>query len=253
LDKVHAAACSAAAELAFVAPQKIMPLLIDLFTTDLDSSQLANIGPTEAAIYRTPEGIAFVDVLSQKPQAQMPSKNTKDYDMLKWEEELRAQVAEKQGKTQKRLTPDEQSKVKAQLAMESNIRKEVTTVVSRLQRGFGIVGGLAKGPPTDAQAWMGPAIHCVEQAISNSAGLLVGYQAARTYLDCSSQVSIRLGSLRQFIGVATLRAQGASQLAPEYEAEPLGGKRHFYHCEGASLTSCGRPRDSCPLQTSLFQ
>jgi hypothetical protein len=252
LDKVHAAACGAAAELAFVAPEKIMPLLIDLFTADLDSSQLDNIGPTEAAIYRTPEGTAFVDVLSQKPQAQIPSKNTKDYDMLMWEEELRAKVAEKQGKTQKKMTADEMAKVKAQLAKESAIREEVTTVVSKLQRGFGIVSGLAKGPPTDAQAWMGPAIHCVEQAINNSAGLLVGYQAARTYLDCSSQVSSRLGTLRQFIGVATLRAQGASQLAPEYEAEPLGGERHDSTCGYLSLTSCLRSRDSRPIQTSLL-
>jgi hypothetical protein len=32
-------------------------------------------------------------------------KNTKDYDTLKWEEELRAQLAEKKGQSQKKLTP----------------------------------------------------------------------------------------------------------------------------------------------------
>jgi len=223
LDKVHLAACNAAAELAFVAPETVMPLLVDLFSNDLDPSQLVNIGPTEAAIYRTPEGTAFVDVLSQKPQTQMPSKNTKDYDMLRWEQELREQLAEKQGKTQKKLTADEQTKVKSQLAKEATIRNEVRAVVERLQRGFGIVSSLAMGPPTDATAWTGPAVQNVFNAIKEGAGLLVGYQAAQTYLDCSLQVSSRLGSLRQFIGVATLRAQGVSQLPPEYEAEPLGG------------------------------
>lgn len=223
LDKVHLAACNAAAELAFVAPETVMPLLVDLFSSDLDPSQLLNIGPTEAAIYRTLEGTAFLDVLSQKPQTQMPSKNTKDYDMLRWEQELRQQLAEKQGKTQKKLTADEQAKVKAQLAKEATIRKEVSSVVQKLQRGLGVISSLAKGPPTDATAWTGAAVNNVFNAIKNGAGLLVGYQAAQTYLDCSFQVSPRLGSLRQFIGVATLRAQGVSQLPPEFEAEPLGG------------------------------
>lgn len=204
-----------------------MPLLIDIFAADLDSKQLENIGPTEAAIYRTPEGTAFVDVLASKQPAQPPSKNTKDYDLMKWEQELRTQLAEKQGKTQKKLTADEQSKVKAQLAKEATIRQEVTAIVERLQRGLGIVSSLALGPPTDAEAWIGPAIHGVFESIKSGAGLLVGYEAAKTYLDCAGQVSARLGPLRQFIGVATLRAQGSSKLPPEYEAEPLGGMQNF--------------------------
>ena len=199
-----------------------MPTLVSLFSADLDTTKLENVGPTEAAIYRTPEGTTFVDVLSQKSQAPVMSKNTKDYDMFKWEQELRAQLADKQGKNQKKLTPDEQAKVKAQLAKEAAIRRDVTAVVGQLQRGFGMITSLSKGPPTDAAAWLGAAVHHVFNAIQNGAGLLVGFEAAQTYLDCAGQVSTRLGSLRQFIGVATLRAQGSSQLPPEFEAEPLG-------------------------------
>jgi hypothetical protein len=220
---VHKAACNAAAELAFVAPEQIMPTLVSLFSADLNTTKLENLGPTEAAIYRTPEGTTFIDVLSQKSQAPVMSKNTKDYDMFKWEQELRAQLADKQGKNQKKLTPDEQAKVKAQLSKESAVRRDVTTVVGQLQRGFGMITSLSKGPPTDAAAWLGAAVHHVFNAIQSGAGLLVGFEAAQTYLDCAGQVSTRLGGLRQFIGVATLRAQGSSQLPPEFEAEPLGG------------------------------
>ncbi len=61
---------------------------------DLDVTDVHAIGPLEAAIFRTPEGTAFVDVLAKK-QNVVPNKNTKDYHTLKWEEELRAQIAEK--------------------------------------------------------------------------------------------------------------------------------------------------------------
>lgn len=218
----HKAACDAAAELAFVAPEIITPLLVQQFSDDLDAKQLRAIGPTEAAIFRTPEGTTFVDVLSQKVPSALPDKNTKDYDTLKWEQELRAQLAKKEGQ-QRKLTADEQAKVKSQLAKESVIRKEVTMVEVKLRRGLGLVRSLAHGPPTEAEAWIGAAITSVFKAINGGAGILGGNHAATTYLSCADQVSERLKSLRQFIGIATLRAQGSSHLSAELEEEPLGG------------------------------
>ena len=80
LPSFQRAAFTAAAELAFVAPEEMTPLLVAQIERDLDPMQLESIGPTEAAIYRTPEGTAFVDVLSkQAPTAQI-SKSAKDYE-----------------------------------------------------------------------------------------------------------------------------------------------------------------------------
>ncbi|KAI9787596.1 MAG: translational activator of GCN4 [Geoglossum umbratile] len=215
------AACNAAAELAFVAPEVITPLVIEQFQADLDLERLAKIGPTEAAIYRTPEGTVFVDVLAKGSQRQVPNRNVKDYDTLKWEEELRAQLAQKKGQERK-LTPDEQAKVKAQLAKESSIRAEVYDVDFRLRRGVGTIQSLAEGPPTEAEMWMGPAVRALLDIISAGAGLVVGDVASIAYLACSGRVSPRLGSVRVSIGVGTLRALGTSQLQPEFEEEPLG-------------------------------
>ena len=86
LPAFQSAAFSAAAELAFVAPDELTPLIVAQIGKDLGPAQLADIGPTEAAIYRTPEGTPFIDVLSRQPQTQQVSKSSKDYDTLKWEE-----------------------------------------------------------------------------------------------------------------------------------------------------------------------
>lgn len=218
-----AAACDVIAELAFVAPAEIIHRIVVLLEQDLNPAQLEGMGPTEAAIFRTPEGTAFVDVLSQKSQQQIPEKgNTKDYDILKWEQELREQVSKKSGQ-QKKLTAEEQAKVKTQLEKESKIRKQVTDMEVKIQRGIGIINSLITGPPTDAEAWFGSAVHHLMAVIDGGAGLVVGDVAAMAFLACAQLASARLGMLRRAVGVAVLRAQGSSQLPAELEAENLGG------------------------------
>ena len=212
----------AAAELAFVAPDVITDALVQQFSDDLDPEKLAHVGATEAAIFRTPEGTAFVDVLANKANNQVPDKNLKDYDTLKWEGELRAQLAQKRGQ-QKKLTAEEQSKVKAQIAKESTIRHELATLHAHMTRGVGIIETLATGPPTAAETWMGRALEALLRVIAAGAGLLIGDAASNAYLACAEQVTPRLGTLRVFIGVATLRALGKAQLRSEYEQEPVGG------------------------------
>jgi hypothetical protein len=203
-----------------VAPDAALPVIVKQFSQDLDPKQLESVGPVEAAIFRTPEGTAYVDVLSKKAPVAI-DKNTKDYDTLKWEEELRAQLAQKQGKA-KKLTPDEQAKVNAQLAKESAIRKEIASTERNMKRGVGIIQSLATGPPTEAEQWMGPAVDLLIHSIRAGAGLLLGDLPATSLIACSQRVSNRLGVLRPFIGVATLRTIGSIQLSDEYEQEDLG-------------------------------
>jgi len=82
---VKTAAFNAAAELAFVAPDVMTSRIVQLMKEDLNPAQLADIGPTEAAIFRTPEGTAFIDVLASKSQIYTLNKNTKDYNTNKCE------------------------------------------------------------------------------------------------------------------------------------------------------------------------
>jgi hypothetical protein len=221
LPAFQLAACSAAADLAFVAPNELTPLIVAQITLDLDPSQLDDLGPTEAAIYRTPEGTAFIDVLSKQSQTAQISKNDKDYDTLKWEEELRAQLAAKKGQA-KKLTAEEQAKVNAQLKKESEIRKKVTEVDSKLRRGIGFINALATGPPTEAEEWFGPSVKLLFQIIQAGASLILGDAASLGYLQCSEKTSARLGPMRPFVGVATLRAAGVTILPENLLAEPLG-------------------------------
>ena len=220
---VESAAYNTFAELAFVAPDVITPLLVELVSNDLNVGELGSYGPTDFAIARTPEGTAFVDVLSKKNQNQVLDKNTRDYDTLKWEEEIRNQVAQKKGQG-KRLTPDEQGKVNAQLFKEATIREKVHKLEKRLRRGIGVISGLARGPPTDADIWMGPCVRMLLDIVKGGIGNLVGDAADQAFVACSNFVSLRLGSLRSFIGVATLRALGSSHLPSEFVEEPLRGK-----------------------------
>ncbi|PPJ53845.1 hypothetical protein CBER1_03251 [Cercospora berteroae] len=221
LPAFQLAAYHAAADLAFVAPNVFTPLIVQQISADLDPVQLNDIGPTEAAIYRTPEGTAFIDVLSKQSQAPQISKNQKDYDTLKWEEELRAQLAAKKGQT-KKLTADEQAKVKAQLQKESEIRQKVATVDAKLRRGIGFIDALATGPPTEAEEWFGPSVKLLFDVIRAGAGLILGDAASLGYLRCSDKISTRLGPVRPFVGVATLRSAGITMLPENLLAEPLG-------------------------------
>ncbi|KAM0567411.1 hypothetical protein ACHAPW_003169 [Verticillium nonalfalfae] len=217
---VKKAACNAAAELAFVAPETMTPRIVELIEQDLEVEELKKIGPLEAAIYRTPEGTAFVDVLAKKAQDAVPDKNNKDYDILKWEAELRSSLAQKKGQ-QKKLTAEETARVNAQLKKESAIRHSIRLLEARLFRGIGIIQSLASGPPTEAALWMGPVIMALLGVIDAGASMLTGEAASTAYLACSEKISSRLGPFRPFVGVATLRARGVTSLPESQMQEPV--------------------------------
>ena len=242
---INIAAYNTAAELAFVAPDAMLPLLVERIRDALPAEKVALYGPTEIAIARTPEGTAFVDVLSTKGQAYTIDKNSPEYDTMKWEAEIRSQIAQKRGQ-EKKLTAEERAKVNAQLAKEATIRREVHQLEKTLRDGVGFVHALAVGPPTDAGLWLGPSLKALTEAIVAGVGRLVGNAADEAFLACSKFVSSRLGSFKNFVGVATLRALGSSALPAELLEEPLKNlvTRLLYRLHS---TSAQRPFDSVSL------
>lgn len=241
----HTAAYNTAAELAFVAPDAIILRIIERVKLDLSADEIALYGPTEVAIARTPEDTAFVDVLSTKGQAYLVDKNSRDYDIMKWEEDMRSQIAQKKGQ-EKKLSSEEKAKVNAQLAKETTIRKEVYRLETKLRHGVGFVRALAVGPPTDASLWLPQSIQSLTDVIVAGAGRLVGDVADKAYLACSKYVAPRLGAARSFIGIATLRALGSATLPSNLLEEPLGDlvTRLLYRLRSASEQ---RPFDSLSL------
>ncbi|KAL4925909.1 putative translational activator [Aspergillus undulatus] len=249
VPQVDAAIWAAAGDLAFVAPDVMVPQLVNQIKEDLNASRASQITPTDAGIARTPEGTMFVDVLNTKSR-QTFDKNTKDYDILKWEEEMRAHLAQKKGEKPKKLTADEQAKVKAQLAKEAKIREDVLREVQRIERGCGIIQGLAAGPAIDADGWINPAISSLLALFKAGAGLFSGDVVSKAYIKIADKLSSRLGPLRPFVGVATLRAIGKGALPAEMEVEPLGKlvTRILYRLRFASEQ---RPLDNSSLAYAL--
>ena len=218
---ISLAAYNTAAELAFVSPDTIIPLLLGHIRRDLPVNEVSDCGPTEIAIARTSEDTAFIDVLSTQNQNYVTDKNSKDYDTMKWEEEMRSQIAKKKGQ-EKKLTAEEKAKINAQLTKEVSIRQYVRRLEQKLRNGIGFIHALAVGPPTAAIMWLGPSLQALTAVIEAGAAHLVGAAADEGYLACSNFVSSRLGSLRRFVGIATLRMLG-SVLPPHLEQEPIKG------------------------------
>ena len=217
---VKIAAFSAAAELAFVCPTVITHLLVERIQHSLSHEDVNLYGPTEIAIARTLEGTAFVDVLSTQTQRDHISKNSADYEITKWEEEMRNRIAQKRGQD-KKLNADQRAKIDAQLQVESEIRRRVRKTENDIRRGAGYIYALATGPPSDARIWIWPSLTSLLDVIAAGAGRLVGDAADLAYLACSKFVTIRLGIQRRFIGVATLRAVGSNTIPVELIDEPL--------------------------------
>ncbi|KAL4880474.1 armadillo-type protein [Aspergillus karnatakaensis] len=249
VPQIDTAIWAAAGDLAFVAPDVMVSQLVNQIKEDLDVSRASKITPTDAAIARTPEGTMFVDVLNTKSK-QTFDKNTKDYDILKWEQEMRAHLAQKQGEKPKKLTADEQAKVRAQLAKEAKIREEVLREVKRIERGSGIIQGLAAGPAIEADDWINPALTSLLALSKAGAGLFSGDVVPKAYIKCSEKLSSRLGPLRPFVGIATLRAISKGSLPAEMEVEPLGKlvTRILYRLRFASEQ---RPLDNSSLAYAL--
>ena len=220
---INIAVYKAAAELAFVAPEVMTPILVREIQSKLDADTTRKFGVTEVAIAHTPEGTTFIDVLSGKGPKSI-DRNARDYDTMKWEEEIRAQLSQKKGQ-EKKLTADERAKGTTQLEKEARIRQEVLHLEQNMRHGIGFIEALATGPPTEAEVWMRPCLQALLAVITAGAGRFVNNDANEAYLACSSLVSMRLGTLRRFIGIATLRGLESTHLSEPFLQEPLGGMR----------------------------
>ena len=250
LESVQAAAYKTFAELAFVAPEAITPELVGQISRQLAVTQISEFKPTDYAIARTREGTAFVDVLSSQSGDKAIPKGSHDSDILKWEAEVRAQVAAKKGST-KKLSAEEQAKVNAQLAKEAGIRQNVLRVKTHLLRGIGIIHALATGPPTEASFWIGPSLKCLLGLAKANAGLLIEDAIDKTYIACSNLVSSRLGLLRPFIGIAVLRALGSTHVPEAMCEEPLGS--WSTHLNRHHALRCCRLGDAASVSTPTKQ
>lgn len=199
------AALNAGATLSFVNPDVFTPLLVEQFSKDLNTKNLASIDEQKVAIWKAEPGVAYIDVLAKSAPV-TTLKNTKDYKTLQWEAEVRDQLAKKKGAAARKLTPDEQAKVNDQIEKETKIRADVEAAALILRRGLGIIGSLAQGVNNRVELWLGKALEILLLDLQKGIGYVVGSEATEIYMASAKHVSNRLGPIRQFVGLATLRA-----------------------------------------------
>lgn len=149
------------------------------------------------------------------------NKNVKDYATLKWEAEVRAELAKKTA-SQRKLTKDEQTKVNNQLKKEADIRERVQNSYLHLRRGIKLLQFLSDGILSNKpELWFAAASDSLMNILRNNASLLTGSLGVETFLGLTKALNPRLGPLRLFVGVAMLRAADIPNVPENLQEESV--------------------------------
>ncbi|CAE7122272.1 unnamed protein product [Rhizoctonia solani] len=212
----------ALSSIVFIAPAVVLPHVISEIQRTLAPAQVEALGAVDFAIWRTPAGTMFHDVLANKKGPVLNNKS-KDADIEKWEAELRKTLESKKGAPSKALSKQEQAQVNAQLAKEEAIRSNVQRIKGDMLRGLALIKSLvAAGIPELSIHIAGIAKLLLDGALKKGS-TLVGSEAFETYLDLAKMCSDRLDVFKRWIGVATLRVFDVSDVPEELKLEPLNG------------------------------
>lgn len=215
-------ALNAAAYLAFINPSVITPSLVKMLEDDLNLDALAKLSDEDIMIWKGEEGTMVVDVLEKEMTKKVSNKNSKDYETLKWEQDVRKRQAKK---STAKYTKEEQLLVNQQLEKESQIRSNVWSIVSRLTRSIELIQKLS----TDAvlvdngvHNWYPIAVSKLLQlAKLSTTPKVIGDMAITTFLKLAQNVSERLGSFGLFIGLSSLRVNNIKNIPENYVEESL--------------------------------
>lgn len=215
-------ALNAAAYLAFINPSVITPCLIKLLETDLDLEPLTKISDEDIMIWKGEEGTMVVDVLEKGIAKKISNKNSKDYETLKWEQDVRKMQAKK---NIVKYTKEEQLLVNQQLEKESQIRSNIWSIVSRLIRSMELIQKLSADATladNGVHKWYPIAVSKLLQLakISNTSKI-IDDMVITTFLKLSENASEKLGTFKLFIGLSILRVNNIKNIPENYLEEPL--------------------------------
>jgi len=184
-----------------------------------------------------------------------PSKG-KDYEIAKWEEGVRKSLAAKKA-LPVTLTKQQEALFKAQLEKEAKIRQAMKMIHARLVRGLHFIQSLVAANVQELQSYMTELTTLLIDGALSRGSILAGATAYETYLvsvipyllspahgpkDLSKCTSDRLGYLKQWIGIATLRCLRNVSIPDEVQVEPLHRRIFllFYQFLLISKDSSGR-------------
>ncbi|GLB43526.1 putative ARM repeat-containing protein [Lyophyllum shimeji] len=215
------ASYKAISTLAFVAPDAVLPRIMEQLRVDIHPDIINSLTGTDFGIWLTPEGATYVDVLADKAETKSSTKG-KDYELAKWDEEIRKTIASKKTPGIKTLTKQQQALLTARLEEEANIRQHVAGVQANLQRGLQFVRSLVASGAEQFRAQVSSvASLLLEGALGRGGSILVGSNAFETYLELAQLTSDRLDTLRSWVGIASLRSLKIEAVPEELRSEPL--------------------------------
>ncbi|QOU21409.1 hypothetical protein BRETT_001132 [Brettanomyces bruxellensis] len=226
--EIYSAACDAVATISFVSPNSSIPLLSEIIKADLNVVSNLSINDETFAIWKGKDGVLAIDVLKKNNSQKMElRKNTKDYEILKWEQQVREEVATKQKGT-KKVSKEDAKLIAQELEREANLRASINADYLRLKRGLSIVISLsteAKQVDNNSQIWFPVAIsHILKLLESDSAKRCIGDLAKECFLTMSEALEATgltgVSSLK-WIGASTLRSYGVKLDMPLYESRNL--------------------------------
>ncbi|KAI9508386.1 ARM repeat-containing protein [Russula earlei] len=204
--------------LAFVAPDKVLPRIMEQLRANLGPA-INSLTELDFGVWITPEGQTFIDVLSNKGN-KVQAKG-KDADLAKWDAEVRQTLAKKTT-APPTLSKQQQSLVQAQIEKEAKIRSRVSEIKANLDRALQTISHLTMGNIYDLRAYVSQITSLLLRSGALDKGtLLVGSLAFRTFLDVSRCCSDRLITSGKWIGIATLRSLEIGSIPEELQAEPV--------------------------------
>ncbi|AQZ15615.1 GCN1 (YGL195W) [Zygosaccharomyces parabailii] len=207
---------------AFINQKAISPLLARILENDLEVKTITHFTQEDIAIWKEDENEMVFNVLEKDMDKKLTDKNNKDYETLKWEQSIRREQAKK---SNKKLTKEEQELVKQELAREAEIRKKVTEVALKVNRGVRLVHQLAQDSiqvDTGIEIWLPIAVtKLLELTQSSNSAVFLGSAALDAFLSLSSDISNRLGSMSFYVGLATLRVKNAANIPANFLEEHL--------------------------------
>ncbi|CUM67010.1 uncharacterized protein PRCAT00004698001 [Priceomyces carsonii] len=218
--KLKRAAITSIGVISFIQPQIVSSKIASLVKSSL---VLHEIALDDLLIWRGEEGKLVIDVLLTNT-SQKHDHNSKDYETKKWEEKVKKEIASKKS-APKKLTREEQSLVNDQLLKESKIRSDINSKINQLEVILLIIKELVLNSlqiDNKAQTWYPVSVNSVLSICENENLLtLLGKLPIETFLDLSLLLSSRLGNLKAFVGIASLRVFNTKGLDQSYVQESV--------------------------------
>ncbi|KAJ7252741.1 armadillo-type protein [Mycena haematopus] len=215
------AAYSALTTLVFVAPDVVLPRIVEQLRVDIDPYTLNALTEEDLGMWRMPEGNTFIDVLTSVKGDVKALHKGKDFEIARWDAEVRAALEKKKAGSGVTLTKQQQVLVQAQLAREATVRQRVESIKASLVRGLFFVRSLVAAGVPEFRVYISSVASLLLDGALNKGALLVGPIAFETYLDLAKCSSERLDNFRTWVGIATLRSLNVATIPDELTAEPL--------------------------------